>query len=73
MRKSNIAAAEKSFWEEELALHTGPDAKAAEASVYRQRMLDWEFRDNQSGYAFKMATMKFPFVASANQGEPALK
>jgi hypothetical protein len=69
VRKSNIAAAEKAFWEEELAQHTGPDAKAAETSVHRQRMLDWEFRENQAGYAFKMATMKFPFVAP--QGEPA--
>ena len=65
VRKANIAAMEKTLWEEELSMHAGPDAKQAEASVYRQRKLDWEFRENPGGYVYAMAQMKFPFIANA--------
>ena len=71
VRKSNIAAAEKSLWEEELGLHGGPDAKQAEASVFRQRKLDWDLRENPGGYVYAMAQMKFPFVATPEQGAAA--
>ena len=59
-RRANVAAAEKSMWEEELSLHA-VNTTEAEDAVFRQRTVDWEFRNDQEGYANLMQALAFPF------------
>ena len=63
MRKSNIDAMEKALWEEELALHA-VDPAVAEASVLRQRQVDWKYRSDRKGHAYAMLSAQYPFVAT---------
>lgn len=60
-RKANVAAAEASLWDEELAAHA-PDAAVAEASVERQRHLEWKLRQSDAEWATLAEQYKFPFV-----------
>jgi len=60
-RKANVAAAEAALWDEELAAHT-PDVAVAEASVERQRHLEWKLRANDAEWATLAEQYKFPFV-----------
>ena len=59
-RKANIEATELAMWDEELALHTVNVAEAEQA-VFRQRVVDWAFREDAAGFAKVMATFAFPF------------
>jgi len=61
-RKANVAAAEKALWDEELALHA-VDLTVAEASVLRQRTVDWTFRSQPAAHAKVMHQQMMPFVA----------
>ena len=60
-RKANVAAHEAALWDEELAAHS-PDVAVAEASVERQRHLEWKLRQNDREWATLAQTYKFPFV-----------
>ena len=62
LRKANVAAAEKAMWDEELALHSVEPA-VAEASVLRQRMIDWQYRSQPAAHAKVMHKQLMPFVA----------
>ena len=62
VRKSNIDAAEKAMWEEELALHA-LETPVAENAVLRQRNVDWKFRSDTAGHAHAMMEQLYPFVA----------
>ena len=61
-RKANIDAAEKRFFDEELALHV-VDTAAAEAAVLRQRNVDHQYRSDPAGHARVMHKQLMPFVA----------
>ena len=63
-RKSNVAAHEAAMWDEELAAHE-PDVATAEASVERQRHLEWKLRQNDREWATLAQTYKFPMVHDA--------
>lgn len=63
LRKANIAAAEKALWDEELALHA-VDTRAAESSVQRQRLIDWQFRSQPAAHAKIMHKQMMTFVAT---------
>jgi len=65
-RKSNVAASELAMWDEELSLHS-VDVAEAEASVHRQRTLEWELRQDDKGWATVMQAYKFPFVQSPSK------
>jgi hypothetical protein len=59
-RVENVGAAEKALWDSELGLHE-PDAAVAEESVYRQRTLEWRYREKPDEYAQVMLQHSFPF------------
>jgi hypothetical protein len=59
-RRANVAAAERAMWEEELSLHSVNVAEA-EQGVFRQRVIDWTFRQDEAGFAQAMAAYSFPF------------
>ena len=63
-RKAHIEATERALWDEELAAHTINVAEA-EQSVFRQRAVDWMFRDDAAGFAKVMTAFAFPFRVSA--------
>lgn len=65
-RRANVTATEKALWNEELALHSLNVAEA-EQGVYRQRVIDWMFRADPTGYAGVMQTLAFPFRVNTNQ------
>lgn len=54
------------MWNEELALHSLNVAEA-EQGVYRQRVIDWMFRADPSGYAGVMQALSFPFRVSSTK------
>ena len=60
-RKAHVAAHEAALWDEELAAHT-PDVAVAEASVERQRVLEWRLRKDDREWATLAQQYKFPFV-----------
>ncbi len=72
MRKGNLDAMEKAMWEEELALHS-VDTAVAEASVLRQRQVDWKFRSDPKGHAYAMLSAQYPFVATIKEAPKELK
>ncbi len=72
VRKGNLDAMEKAMWEEELALHS-VDTAVAEASVLRQRQVDWKFRSDPKGHAYAMLSAQYPFVATIKEAPKELK
>ena len=46
-----------------LALHA-VDTAVAEASVLRQRQVDWKYRSDPKGHAYAMLSANYPFVAT---------
>jgi hypothetical protein len=59
VRKANVDAAEKTFWDEELSLHS-LDVHSAEASVYRQRLFDWTYRMDPLAYSNRALAHMLP-------------
>ena len=64
-REANVEATELAMWDEELALHSINVAEA-EQGVFRQRVVDWAFREDKAGFAKVMATFAFPFRVAPN-------